>query len=52
MKDTKGEPLIGVNVKVKGTTTGAITDFDGNFQIQAKRERYWRSLILDMLLKR
>lgn len=37
MKDTKGEPLIGVNVKVKGTTTGAITDFDGNFQIQAKK---------------
>lgn len=34
VKDTKGEPLIGVNVKVKGTTTGAITDFDGNFQIQ------------------
>ena len=37
VKDTKGEPLIGVNVKVKGTTTGAITDFDGNFQIQAKK---------------
>ena len=35
--DEKGEPLIGVNVKVKGTTTGAITDFDGNFQIQAKK---------------
>ena len=29
--------MIGVNVKVKGTTTGAITDFDGNFQIQAKK---------------
>ena len=24
-------------MKVKGTTTGAITDFDGNFQIQAKK---------------
>ncbi len=33
VKDTKsGEVLIGVSVVIKGTTTGAITDFDGNFQ--------------------
>ena len=37
VKDTKGEPLIGVNVKVKGTTIGAITDFDGNFVLQAQK---------------
>ena len=29
--DDLGEPLIGVNVLVKGTTTGVITDLDGNF---------------------
>lgn len=27
------EPLIGVPVKVKGTTTGAVTDVDGNFTL-------------------
>ena len=29
-------PIIGANVMVKGTTTGTITDFDGNFSISAK----------------
>lgn len=29
-----GEPAIGATVAVKGTTTGAITDFDGNYTIQ------------------
>ena len=32
--DTSGEPLIGVNVLVKGTTNGAITDINGNYSIQ------------------
>ncbi|NDV83787.1 TonB-dependent receptor [Bacteroides sp. 51] len=30
-----GEPLIGVSVLVKGTTIGTITDFDGNYSINA-----------------
>ena len=29
------DPVIGANVMVKGTTLGTITDFDGNFSIQA-----------------
>lgn len=29
-------PLPGANVVVKGTTTGAITDFDGNYQISVE----------------
>jgi len=33
--DTKGEPLIGVNVKVKGSAVGVITDIDGQFSLQA-----------------
>ncbi|MDD3890726.1 MAG: SusC/RagA family TonB-linked outer membrane protein [Bacteroidales bacterium] len=28
-----GSPLIGVNVVVKGTTIGVVTDFDGNYSI-------------------
>ncbi|WP_275110824.1 carboxypeptidase-like regulatory domain-containing protein [Paralabilibaculum antarcticum] len=31
--DKNGESLIGVNIIVKGTTTGTITDFDGNYEI-------------------
>lgn len=32
--DSYGEPLIGVSIAVKGTTTGVITDIDGRFQIE------------------
>lgn len=35
VKDTSGEPIIGANVIVKGTTNGTITDLDGNFQLSA-----------------
>jgi TonB-dependent starch-binding outer membrane protein SusC len=31
---TSGDPLPGVSIVVKGTTTGTETDFDGNFTIQ------------------
>lgn len=31
--DTAGEPLIGVNVVVKGTTIGTMTDYDGKFSL-------------------
>lgn len=30
------EPLIGVNVRQKGTTNGVVTDFDGNYKISVK----------------
>jgi len=33
VKDAKGEPVIGANVSVKGTTTGTITDIDGKFTL-------------------
>ena len=29
--DNTGEPVIGANVTIKGTTNGVITDIDGNF---------------------
>lgn len=37
VKDKTGEPVIGANVIVKGTTNGCITDFDGNFSLEASQ---------------
>lgn len=31
--DTNGEPVIGATISVKGTTTGIISDIDGNFTL-------------------
>lgn len=36
IKDSSGEPIIGVNLRVKGTTVGTITDLDGNYKINAE----------------
>lgn len=37
--DETGEPVIGANVLVKGTTNGEITDINGNFSIQTDRDQ-------------
>ena len=34
--DSNGEPVIGANVIIEGTSTGTITDIDGVFMINAK----------------
>lgn len=34
VKDKSGEPIIGANVVVKGTTNGTITDIDGQYTIE------------------
>lgn len=39
-EEATGEPLIGVTVVIKGTTQGAITDFDGKFEINADAGTY------------
>ena len=36
VKNTKGEPLPGVAVVVKGATTGVVTDIDGKFSIRTQ----------------
>jgi TonB-linked SusC/RagA family outer membrane protein len=36
VKDAQGQPLPGVNVKIKGTTIGAVTGVDGKFSLQAE----------------
>lgn len=33
--DQDGEPLTGATIKVQGATAGAVTDLDGNFQLEA-----------------
>ena len=40
IEDSNGEPLFGVTVQIKGTTNGAITDFDGKFEIKASPGTY------------
>lgn len=37
VKDVNGEALIGVNIRVKGTTVGSITGLDGDFQLNVKK---------------
>lgn len=34
--DENNEPVIGANVVIEGTSTGTITDFDGNFELDAQ----------------
>lgn len=36
VKDETGAPMVGVNVVVKGTTNGTITDVNGRFRLDAK----------------
>ena len=35
LDEATGDPVIGATVKIKGTGTGVVTDFDGNFSIDA-----------------
>lgn len=37
--DATGEPVIGANVIIKGTTTGTITDLDGNFSLSGVTDK-------------
>ena len=36
VSDSNGLPIPGANVKVKGTSTGTSTDFDGSYKIKAR----------------
>ena len=35
VKDATGEPIIGATVRVDGTQTATVSDFDGNFVLKA-----------------
>lgn len=34
-----GEPLIGASVQVQGTSTGAVTDLDGHYSVEASDDQ-------------
>ncbi len=38
VSNDKGEPIPGAAVLIKGTTSGTITDFEGNFELQIQSE--------------
>ena len=38
IRDNHGEPIIGANVFVKGTTSGTVTDMDGNFSLEVPEQ--------------
>jgi hypothetical protein len=44
--DELGEPIIGATVQVVGTTTGTITDVDGNYVIQAPEKSTLKGMFL------
>ena len=35
--DDKGSPIPGVNVQIKNTSRGALTDFDGKYKLEANK---------------
>lgn len=39
INDENGEPVIGANVVIKGTTIGVTTDFDGKFELDPKNNK-------------
>lgn len=38
IKDALGDPIVGANVMIKGTSIGVITDIDGNFSLETPVE--------------
>lgn len=38
IRDMSGEPIIGATVKVKGSSQGVVTDYDGNYQISVPND--------------
>lgn len=39
VKDKTGETIIGASIRIKGTTLGTITDFDGNFSLKVSNQK-------------
>ncbi len=39
VKDTKGEPVIGASILVKGTSNGTISDYDGKFELRVNEAK-------------
>ena len=41
--DENGDPIIGANVLIKGTSIGTITNIDGDFTIEAPQQRRYHT---------
>lgn len=39
VRDQNGEPLVGVTVKIQGTSLGTITDIDGNYSLPVPNDQ-------------
>ena len=52
IKDAQGEPLMGANVVVTGTTKGVQSDFDGNYEITANTGDVLEFSYIGMLSKK
>mgnify|MGYP003683073355 CR=1 FL=1 len=37
VEDDEGYPLLGVTIRIKGGSTGTMSDFDGNYKLKARR---------------
>ncbi len=37
VKDTKGEPIVGVSIRIDGTNKGTVTDFDGKYSLKVEK---------------
>lgn len=49
--DQTGEPVIGVNVLVKGSTNGTITDIDGKFSLKGCLPQFYPHSVLHWILR-
>lgn len=50
--DAKGEPVIGASVVEKGTSNGVITDLNGSFSIQIRKEKLYLYHILVIRIRK
>ncbi|GGZ87322.1 SusC/RagA family TonB-linked outer membrane protein [Algibacter mikhailovii] len=49
--DEQNQPLLGVTILIKGTTSGTMTDFDGNFTLEATPESILSFSMIGMVSK-
>lgn len=42
VRDSNDEPLIGVSIMLKGTSTGTVTDMDGNYSVGVNSDVSWK----------
>ena len=47
-----GDPIIGATIKIKGSTTGTVTDLDGKFEIKATANDFCKSPMLVIIQKK